>query len=1147
MQSSIQDTGISVVYEPKECPPVADIIIVHGLQGHPFKTWAFPSNSKLPGQAHSERAKLVKGKGKNVQGKFRRMFSLPTYSRKRVPSEIDTGADSAGSISNHTRHHVFWPADLLPAECPNSRILVYGYDSNITKYMAGPANQNSLRSHAKDLLFALQRDRPLGRPILFIAHSLGGIVVKEMLSQSSNSDEAEIENIAESTKSVTFLGTPHRGSPDFADVGETIRAVLGALRMGTASANLDALGLRTTDLERAQDEFSRIWHKHGFRVKTFQEGLGLTGLNLGVLGNKVVPDYSSLIGDYRERAETLQANHMDMCRFSGEDDPNFRKVSGEIRSRYLAVEQARVEPLAGLNRVNTCFDTSPPRPKERDVIQLGSDEQALLPTLWFPRFNARFRDLERPVDNTCLWLFNHPLYQGWATGRNIKLHHALLCLRGQPGVGKSTLMREAVRRSLHAETDSDESDHLTAAFFFNAKGDDLEHSVEGHFRSLLYQLLPKCQNRKEFQRAARDWKKGMDLGSGVNNPKTWTEAELRSMLRSLILDSKAKRLVIFIDALDECDQSRIRALAHYWWDLTKTAHHAGDVQLNVCLSSRHFPWISLSDCLDITVECHNKPDIEAYVKHKFELVAPMDDLPWQNLRNLILARSAGIFLWAVLVVDDVLRCWDAGEGMHYLQNKVNEIPQPLSDLYSRIIDSVGQQQRRLMVRLFQWAILPTAPLRLHEWHHVLAFIREPTPISLSEWRESNSFTSDDAQLERKIRSISKGLVEIRTVAACSDGLHEKDLDLLSVCAGAGSLNLETGETRVVQVIHETVRDFFKDSGFALLDPSLAPNAVGRGHLSIMQTCLDYINIKELDALFRARSRVENSRKRQQSQDDPAMPTYSRESRSRSPEELKGVVRVDDNDNFQHDDSNPEPRPQPGSIDSWLLLTSTETAGSIDAAILSHAYSPGRSTECDRLSTAGQSQVLEDYPALLSYALSSMFAHAQLAEVCGSSSENFVGQFLQGGWSRWRILKEDVPEDWTVLTYAAAHGIHSWAALAGQDIKSVLKDLESIPQRPNDPRVANPMPRNRETPHAFDGEGVGSSSFFQCLSIGDFDPLSNTNVAIDNEWSDGDIMPSQHSPHHLLERTGSAGSFGSIRSYRSVASFSSAASHQWSAR
>lgn len=75
---------------------------------------------------------------------------------------------------------VYWPGDLLPSECPQARILAWGYDTVVTKKFSAPTNKNSLLSHAKDLLFALGRERPTDRPIVFVAHSLGGIITKEV-------------------------------------------------------------------------------------------------------------------------------------------------------------------------------------------------------------------------------------------------------------------------------------------------------------------------------------------------------------------------------------------------------------------------------------------------------------------------------------------------------------------------------------------------------------------------------------------------------------------------------------------------------------------------------------------------------------------------------------------------------------------------------------------------------------------------------------------------------------------------------------------------------------------------------------------------------------------------------------------------------
>jgi hypothetical protein len=75
---------------------------------------------------------------------------------------------------------VFWPADLLPARCPRARILVFGYETTIAKHpFAGAVNKNSLFAHSKTLVNDLSRARPVTRPLLFVVHSLGGIVIKE--------------------------------------------------------------------------------------------------------------------------------------------------------------------------------------------------------------------------------------------------------------------------------------------------------------------------------------------------------------------------------------------------------------------------------------------------------------------------------------------------------------------------------------------------------------------------------------------------------------------------------------------------------------------------------------------------------------------------------------------------------------------------------------------------------------------------------------------------------------------------------------------------------------------------------------------------------------------------------------------------------
>jgi len=385
---------------------------------------------------------------------------------------------------------------------------------------------------------------------------------------------------------------------------------------------LDALGLKTTDLERAQESFSMLWQLYGFQVKTFQEGLGLTGVNFGVLGEKVVPDYSSLLGDHRERAETIQANHMEMCRFTGPEDPNYRKVSGELSSiyqnlRYIESAMRGSQVVDAQNRTTPVVEPEPEDIGPSKAYEFTATEKAFLHSLWYPSINDRRFAVERPAENTCSWLFEHKSYITWFNDMDRDNHKGLIWLKGHPGTGKSVITKEAFRRAALGEV---ETGHC-AAFFFNAKGNQLEQSPIGLFRSLLYQLFPKY--RGCLKSLSGTWEKELGLtGIGTDNEDpsmlpVWTRAELEALFESLIQESTTRTL-IFVDSLDECDEPESQA--YFWRRITNWAHDKG-IPLSVCLSSRHFPTITISDCLEIVLESHNRQGIARYVKQRLGLVS----------------------------------------------------------------------------------------------------------------------------------------------------------------------------------------------------------------------------------------------------------------------------------------------------------------------------------------------------------------------------------------------------------------------------------------------------------------------------------------------------------------------------------------------
>ncbi|CAG7850070.1 SubName: Full=Related to kinesin light chain {ECO:0000313/EMBL:CCA74551.1} [Serendipita indica DSM 11827] len=73
---------------------------------------------------------------------------------------------------------IMWLRDLLPNDLPNARILSYGYDADTRSQEC--VSTQTIDRHGDSFVKALSRKRSdvPRRPIIFIAHDLGGIILK---------------------------------------------------------------------------------------------------------------------------------------------------------------------------------------------------------------------------------------------------------------------------------------------------------------------------------------------------------------------------------------------------------------------------------------------------------------------------------------------------------------------------------------------------------------------------------------------------------------------------------------------------------------------------------------------------------------------------------------------------------------------------------------------------------------------------------------------------------------------------------------------------------------------------------------------------------------------------------------------------------
>ncbi|KAK2697396.1 hypothetical protein QWA68_003523 [Fusarium oxysporum] len=75
---------------------------------------------------------------------------------------------------------------------------------------------------------------------MFITHSLGGLIAKSALNESflkASEAVADLRAIVDSTFTIIFFGTPHRGSST-AEFGQTVAEIVSNLTLTRYNANI---------------------------------------------------------------------------------------------------------------------------------------------------------------------------------------------------------------------------------------------------------------------------------------------------------------------------------------------------------------------------------------------------------------------------------------------------------------------------------------------------------------------------------------------------------------------------------------------------------------------------------------------------------------------------------------------------------------------------------------------------------------------------------------------------------------------------------------------------------------------------------------------------------------------------------------------
>lgn len=173
---------------------------------------------------------------------------------------------------------------------PSARILTYGYDAHINSQLDLNITRNTVGSIACDFQIALEavRQSEPSRPMLFIAHSLGGIVVKEMLERLGRSQPSETNShsLFQSTIGIMFFGTPNNGPYSCGILQHIAERVTTPAGIYVDKQTVRTLLPSAESLRKLGDNFSLMAQKQNWIVQSFKEHLGVKhphGHNVSIL------------------------------------------------------------------------------------------------------------------------------------------------------------------------------------------------------------------------------------------------------------------------------------------------------------------------------------------------------------------------------------------------------------------------------------------------------------------------------------------------------------------------------------------------------------------------------------------------------------------------------------------------------------------------------------------------------------------------------------------------------------------------------------------------------------------------------------------------------------------------------------------------
>jgi Ankyrin repeats (3 copies)/Ankyrin repeats (many copies) len=364
-------------------------------------------------------------------------------------------------------------------------------------------------------------------------------------------------------------------------------------------------------------------------------------------------------------------------------------------------------------------------------------------------------------------------------------------------------------------------------FFFHGRGTVLQKTPIGMFRSLLHQIYNNVPSvRPPILAAFKEKKKIGEPGIGWQ----WQRNELKDLFSHAFAHAAESRpITLFVDALDEAGADTASELAEYFHELNKLVVESKTTK--ICISCRHYPVASSNTSLEIHVEDENQNDIATYVEEKLNterLAFSVEQ--YQGLKETVVTRASGSFMWARLSISMIIRSIRDGESLAVINDELCKVPSDLGDVYEHILKTIIlAQNRKRTLLLMQWVCFAERPLSVTELRYAIASDDTYVHNERRFCKDARDFVDTDEQMQKQLTSWSGGLVEAR----------------------------RHSDATTVQFIHQTVNDFLRSQGLPYLASAaidLQPRppgdlstdiVIGQSHDRLCKSCVNYLRLDEV--------------------------------------------------------------------------------------------------------------------------------------------------------------------------------------------------------------------------------------------------------------------------------------------------------------